>query len=118
MVHFGYCHYVIKYIISDMMGYHCLRVVRSRDRRIEKHSPSFSVFRTRVHGCSDAELCRVPIQSTVGAIFLQAAEIKNENVDCEVYKKPDVLKFTPQDTGKFPHSNHDDLLDVQYLHLT
>ena len=45
-------------------------------------------------------------------------EIKNENVDCEVYKKPDVLKFTPQDTGKFPRSNHDDLLDVQYLHLT
>ena len=46
------------------------------------------------------------------------AEIKNENVDCEVYKKPDVMKFTPQDTGKLPRSNHDDLLDVQYLHLT
>ena len=46
------------------------------------------------------------------------AEIKNENVDCEVYKKPDVMKFTPQDTGKLPRSNHDDVLDVQYLHLT
>ena len=32
--------------------------------------PDFSVFRTRVHGCSDAELCRVPTQSTVRAIFL------------------------------------------------
>ena len=42
---------------------------------------------------------------------LQKAEIKNENVDCEVYKKPDVMKFTPQD-------NYDDLLDVQYLNLT
>ena len=39
--------------------------------------------------------------------------IKNENVDCEVYKK-----FKPQDTKKVPRSNHDDLLDVQYLHLT
>ena len=48
---------------------------------------------------------------------LQKAEIENENVDCEVYKKPDVMKFTPQDTGKLPRSNHDDLLDFQYLHL-
>ena len=49
---------------------------------------------------------------------LQKAEIKNENVDCEVYKKPDVMKFVPQATEKIPRSNHDDLLDVQYLHLT
>ena len=49
---------------------------------------------------------------------LQTAEIKNENVDCEVYKKPNVKKFTPQDTGKLICSNHDDLLEVQYLHLT
>ena len=48
---------------------------------------------------------------------LQKAEIKNENVDCEVYKKPDVIQFTPQDTGKLPRSIHADLLDVQYLHL-
>ena len=47
----------------------------------------------------------------------QKAEIKNENVDCEVYKKPGV-KFTPQDTEKLSRSNHYDLLDVQYLHLT
>ena len=45
-------------------------------------------------------------------------EIKNENVGCKVYKKPNVKKFKPQDTGKRPRSNHDDLLDVQYLHLT
>ena len=30
--------------------------------------------------------------------------IKNENVDCEVYKK-----FKPQDTKKVPRSNHDDV---------
>ena len=56
--------------MRDVMNYHCLRVFTSRVKRIEKHSPGFSMFRTREHGCSDAELCRVPIQSTVGAIFL------------------------------------------------
>ena len=46
---------------------------------------------------------------------LQTAEIKNdENVDCEVYEKPNVKKFTPQDMGKLLRSNHDDLLEVQY----
>ena len=42
---------------------------------------------------------------------LQRFEIKtsDENVDCEVYKKPDVMKCTPQDTGKLLGSNHDDL---------
>ena len=69
LVHFGYCHYVIKYLTRDMINYHCLRVFRSRVRRIGKHSPGFSVFRTIVRGCSNAELCPVPIQSTVGAIF-------------------------------------------------
>ena len=49
---------------------------------------------------------------------LQKFEIKNENVDCEVYKKPNVMKFTPQDTGKLLRSNHDDLLEVEYVHLT
>ena len=49
---------------------------------------------------------------------MQEAEIKNENVDCEVCKKSDVMKFTPQDTGKLPRSNRDDLWGVQYLHLT
>ena len=43
---------------------------------------------------------------------------KNENADCEVYKKPNVMTFTPQDTGKLPRSNYDDLLEVQYLYLT
>ena len=43
---------------------------------------------------------------------------KEENVDCEVNKKPDVMQFTPQDTGKLLRSNRDDLLDVQYLYLT
>ena len=43
---------IIKYLMRDMMDYHCLRVLRSRVRRIGKHSPCFSVFRTRVHGCS------------------------------------------------------------------
>ena len=44
LVHFGYCHYVIKYLKRDMMDYHCLRVFRSGDRRIGKHSPGFSVL--------------------------------------------------------------------------
>ena len=61
---------VIEYLMRDMMNYYCLRVFRSRLKKIGKHSPGFSMFRTRVHGCSDAELCCVPIQSTVGAIFL------------------------------------------------
>ena len=63
-------HYVIKYLMRDMINYHRLRVLRSHVRRIGKHSPGFSVFRTRVHVCSDAEPCRVPIQNTVVAIFL------------------------------------------------
>ena len=70
LMHFGYFHSAIKYLMRNMMNYHCLRVFISRVKWIGKHSPSFSMFRTRVHGCSDAELCRVPIQSTVGAIFL------------------------------------------------
>jgi len=28
------------------------------------------------------------------------------------------MKFTPRDAGKLPRSNHDDLLEVQYLYLT
>ena len=63
LVHFGSCHYVIEYFMRDMMNYHCLRVFRRRVKRIGKLSPGFSMFRTRVHGCSDAELCCVPIQN-------------------------------------------------------
>ena len=63
-------HYVIKYLMRDMINYHRLRVLRSHVRRIGKHWPGFSVFRTRVHVCSYAEPCRVPIQSTVVTIFL------------------------------------------------
>ena len=33
---FAYCHYVIKYFMRDMMNYHCLRVFRSRVKRIGK----------------------------------------------------------------------------------
>ena len=61
---------VIEYLMRDMMNYHCLRVLRSHVRRIGKQSPGFSVFRTREHGCFDAEPCSVPIQSTVVAIFV------------------------------------------------
>ena len=49
---------------------------------------------------------------------LQTAEIKIENVDREVYKKPNVKKYTPQDTGKFLRFTHNDLLAVQHLYLT
>ena len=62
----GYCHYVIKYLMRDMMNYYSLRVFRSRDKRIGKHLPGFSVFRTRVHGCSDTKLC--VFQSTFAEI--------------------------------------------------
>ena len=58
-MHFGSCHYVIKHLMRGMMNYHCLRVLRRRVKRTGKHSPGFSMFRTRVHGCSDAELCRL-----------------------------------------------------------
>ena len=72
--------------------------------------------------CSEnfkADFLKIPASFLKKVQFcLQRAEIKNENVDCEVYKKPDVMKFTPQDTGKLPRSNHYDLLDMQYLHLT
>ena len=44
LVQFAYCHYVIKYFMRDMMNYHCLRVFRSRGKRIGKHSPGFSMF--------------------------------------------------------------------------
>ena len=40
------------------------------------------------------------------------------NVDCEVYKQPNVMKFTPQDTGKLPRPYHNDLLEVQHLLFT
>ena len=77
LVHFGSWHYAIKYIMRDMMKYHCLRVFRRRVKRIGKHSTGFSMFRTREHGCSDAELCCVPIQSTGGAIFFLAISISH-----------------------------------------
>ena len=44
LVQFVYCHYVIKYFMRDMMNYHCLKVFRSRVKRIGKHSPEFSMF--------------------------------------------------------------------------
>ena len=65
LVHFSCCQFVIKYRMRDMMNYHCLKVFGTRIRRIGKHSPVFSVFRTRVPGSSDTELRRVPIQSTI-----------------------------------------------------
>ena len=86
-MHFGSCHNVIKYLMRDMMNYHCLRAFRSRVKRIGKHSPGFSMFRTRVRGCSDAELCRVPIQSTVGAIFLLGNYYKPCQTGCQRGRK-------------------------------
>ena len=35
-MHFGYCHFVIKYLMRDMMNYYCLRVFRSRVKRDRK----------------------------------------------------------------------------------
>ena len=40
LAHFGYFHYVIKYLMCDVMNYHCLRVFRSRDRQ-ESTRPDF-----------------------------------------------------------------------------
>ena len=67
-VHLGYCHYVTKYLISDMMNYNYLRVLRNRVRRIGKHSPGFSVFRTRVRFSPDADRavpCSDPEHNTI-----------------------------------------------------
>ena len=36
--------------------------------------------------------------------------MKKENVDCEVYKKPNVKTFISQDMGTLLRSNHNDLL--------
>ena len=105
-MHFGYCHFVIKYLMRDMMNYYCLRVFRSRLKKIGKHSPGFSTFRTEhVVSCSDAELCCVPIQSTVGAIFIlgiHARQVFNEVRRFSLTASP----FQPE------------VLEVQYVHLT
>ena len=69
LVNCGYRHSIIKHLMINKMMNYCLSVLRSHVKRIRKHSPSFSVFRTWVHGCSCAELCYVPTQSTFGAIF-------------------------------------------------
>ena len=55
LMHFGSCHYVIKYLMRDMMKYHCLRVFRRRVKRIIKHSPDFL--------CSEPECMAVPMLS-------------------------------------------------------
>ena len=77
LVHFDYCHYVLKYLMRDMLNYHCLWVFRSRVRRIGKHSPGFSVFRTRVHGCSDAELAVFRPRAPSGRFFFLAINISH-----------------------------------------
>ena len=45
------CYYVIKYLMRDMMNYHCLRVLRSRVRRI-------GIFL-----CSEPECMAIPMLS-------------------------------------------------------
>ena len=82
-VHLGYCHYVTKYLISDMMNYNYLRVLRNRVRRIGKHSPGFSVFRTRVRFCPDADraVCRVPIQSTIQLVSVMPDRLSTSSED-------------------------------------
>ena len=50
LVHFCYCRYVIKYLMHDMMKYHCLRVLRSHVRRLGKDSAPAEHFGTRMHG--------------------------------------------------------------------
>ena len=48
---------------------------------------------------------------------LQKFQVKNEIVDCEVFKKPNVeyIYITSQDTGKHLRSNRNDQLEAQYL---
>ena len=62
--------------------------------------------------------CRLLLLLKKVQFCLQQFEIKNENVDCEVFKKPNVMKFTPRDTGVLPRSNLYDQLEVQFLNLT
>ena len=52
LVHFGYCHSVIKHLMRNMMNYHCLRVFRSRVKRQENTRPVFI--------CSEPECMAVP----------------------------------------------------------
>ena len=63
LVHFCYCHYAIKYLMRDMMNYHCLRVLRSRVRRIGNTRPVFL--------CSEPECMTVPMLSR--AVFRSRA---------------------------------------------
>ena len=100
LVHFGSCHYVIKYRVRDV-NYHCLRVFRRRAKRIGKHSPGFSMFRTRVHGCSDAELCCVPIQSTVGVIFLFGNWYKPWQTGCQRGRKVQSYWWSRMESNNF-----------------
>ena len=52
-----------------MMKYYCLVYLEVALGQENTRRPVF-LFRTGVHGCSDAKLCCVPIQSTFGAICL------------------------------------------------
>ena len=61
---------------------------------------------------------RFPVVFEESAILPANVRNLNEKADCEVYKKPNVRKFTPQDTGTLPRSIYDDLLEMQYLYLT
>ena len=45
---------------------------------VRKNSPSFSVFRSWMHGCSDVKLCHVPIQSIFVEIFLLDRKVIDE----------------------------------------
>ena len=95
--------------MRDMMNYHCLRVLRSHVRRIGKQSPGFSEFRTRERGCSDAELCSVPIQSTVVVIFvlgiIHFPTISSGGIDKERKKKKEKKK-KKRKTNKQTNKQH------------
>ena len=64
LVHFSCCQFVNKYLVCDMMNYHCLKVFGTCIRRIGKHSPIFCV-------CSEPECMAVPILSC--AVFWSRA---------------------------------------------
>ena len=72
----------------------------------------FGVFESRLTSYVSDEVVSIPNYS-----ILRRDADEPGHTEIAVCVK-NVQKVTPQDTGKLLRSNHDDLLEVQYLHLT
>ena len=69
LAHVGYCHYVIKYLMRDVMNCHYqrlshLEVALEGYENTDSPRGFLCSEPESVHGCSHAKLCHVPVQST------------------------------------------------------